>query len=73
MLCVRVRLDVWEIRPPRSIKYSLKSTQYIDLAKPKSGAPWLFILAACRVSETKRFRIVCVLMFPVAALHVIIK
>ena len=42
--------------------------KYIDLAKPKSGAPRLFILTACRVSENKRFRIVCVLMFPVAAL-----
>ena len=40
----------------------------IDLAKLKSGAPWLFILTACRVSENKRFRIVRILMFPVAAL-----
>ena len=43
-------------------------TQYIDLAKPKIGAPWLFIVTACRVTENKRFRIVRVLMFPVAAL-----
>ena len=42
--------------------------QYIDVAKPKSGAPRLFILTACRVSENKRFRIVRVLMFLVAAL-----
>ena len=33
-----------------------------------SGAPWLFILTACRVCENKWFRIVRVLMFPVAAL-----
>ena len=45
--------------------------QYIDLAKPKSGAPWLFILTACRVCENKRFQIVRVLMFPVAALIII--
>ena len=32
-----------------------------------SQAPWLFILTACRFSENKRFRIVDVLMFPVAA------
>ena len=37
----------------------------IDLAKPKSGAPWLFSLTACEVSENKTFR---VLMFPVDAL-----
>ena len=42
----------------------------MDLAKPKSGAPWLFNLTACRVSENKRFRIVRVLMFPVPALIV---
>ena len=40
----------------------------IDLAKPKSGAPWLFSLTACEVSENKTFRIVSVLMFPVDAL-----
>ena len=44
------------------------SIQYIDFAKPKSGAPWLFIITACRVCENKRFRIVRVLMFPIAAL-----
>ena len=27
---------------------------YIDLAKPKSGAPGLFILTGCRISENKR-------------------
>ena len=42
--------------------------EYIDLAKPKSGAPYLFILSACRVSEKNIFRIVRVLMFSVAAL-----
>ena len=37
-----------------------------DLAKPKSGAPWLLIVTACRVSEhKKRFRIVRVFVFPV--------
>ena len=40
----------------------------LDLAKPKSGAPWLFNLTVRRVSENKRTRIVRVLMFPVAAL-----
>ena len=39
-----------------------------DLAKPKSGLPWLLILTACVVSEhKKRFRIVRVFVFPVAA------
>ena len=42
--------------------------EHIDLAKNKSGAAWLFFLTACRVRENKRFRIVLVLMFPVAAL-----
>ena len=27
---------------------------YIDLAKPKSGAPGFFILTGCRISENKR-------------------
>ena len=36
--------------------------------KPKSGAPWLFILTARRVSENEMFRIVRVLIFQVAAL-----
>ena len=27
----------------------------IDLAKPKSEAPGLFILTGCRISENKRF------------------
>ena len=35
--------------------------------KKKSGAPWLSFLTVSKVSEYKRFRIVCVLMFPVAA------
>ena len=39
-----------------------------DLAKATSGAPWLLIVTACRVSENKkRFRIVHVFVFPVAA------
>ena len=46
----------------------LNTFQYIDLAKPKRGAPWLFKLTSCRVNENKKFRIVRVLMFPVAAL-----
>ena len=29
--------------------------QYIDLAKPKSGAPGFFILTGCMVSENKKF------------------
>ena len=40
----------------------------MDLAEPKCGAPWLFILNACRVTENKRYRAVRVLRFPVAAL-----
>ena len=40
----------------------------MDLAKPKSGTPWLFIGTACRVCENKRFQIVRVLMFLVASL-----
>ena len=28
--------------------------KYIYLAKPKSGAPGLFILTGCRISENKR-------------------
>ena len=28
--------------------------QYTDSAKPKSGAPGLFILTGCRISENKR-------------------
>ena len=44
------------------------SEEYLlKLAKPESGAPWLFILTACRASENKRFRIVRFLMFQVAA------
>ena len=40
---------------------------YIDLAKPKSRVPWLFILTACRVCGNKRFQIIRALVFPVAA------
>ena len=44
--------------------YNKLSVRYnIDLAKPKSGAPWFFNLTACRVCENKRFGIVRVLMF----------
>ena len=50
------------------LDYYSAINEYIDLAKPKSGAPWLFIFTACRVSKNKRFRVVRVLMFPVAAL-----
>ena len=31
-----------------------KYLEYIDLAKPKSGAPGLFFLTGCRISENKR-------------------
>ena len=53
------------------LHFSMVSIQFniiLDLAKPKSGAPWLFIVTACGVCENKRFRIVHVLMFLVAAL-----
>ena len=36
------------------IERTNKSNIYIDLAKPKSGAPGLFILTGCRISENKR-------------------
>ena len=50
-------------------KWNKVTKYYIDLAKPKSGAPWLFILTASSVIENKRkrFRIVRVLVFPIAA------
>ena len=41
---------------------------YLQTEWTAVSPPWLFILTACRVSENKRFRIVRVLMFPVAAL-----
>ena len=47
---------------------NIKDAPCIDLAKSKSGAPWLFILTACMVNENKKFRIVRVLMVPVPAL-----
>ena len=33
---------------------SARTILYIDLAKPKSGAPGLFILTGCRIRENKR-------------------
>ena len=38
--------------------------KYKDLAKPKSGAPGLFLLTGSRISENKGFGIVRVLVFP---------
>ena len=37
-----------------TISFVRFSNKYIDLAKPKSGAPGLFILTGCRISENKR-------------------
>ena len=36
------------------VEGNLQQVKYIDLAKPKSGAPGLFIFTGCRISENKR-------------------
>ena len=47
---------------------SLIKLNFIDLAKPKSVAPCLFILTACRFRENKKFwNCPLVLVFPVTA------